>query len=473
MSKTTTIKALHEAIAKGETTFLNQVNYHLNQIEKNKDLNAFVNVFAHDAIVKANELDEKVKNKKKIGRLSGVVVSIKDNICYANHTTTAGSLILEGYKSPFSATAVQKLIDEDAIIIGTTNCDQFGMGSSSVNSHYGPVKNAIGENLISGGSSGGAAVSVQSDQCMIALGSDTGGSVRQPAAFTNTIGFKPSYGAVSRYGLMAYGSSFDQIGIIGHSNDDVALIFDVIHGRDEMDSTSIQVTPKEQNNRETHHSKLKLAYIPAMFEGDGNLMNSNRSALEALKQNHDLVPFEFDLMQYLVPCYYILSTAEASSNLSRFDGVRYGYRSKETPDLESLYVNSRSEGFGSEVKKRIMLGTFVLSEGYFDAYFTKALKVRNMILQRINDVLIDVDGLILPVSPSKPWSLDEKITDPIQIYMSDIYTVLANLVGNPCITIPFEDQSDISPIKTSLQLMTKHSSDIAIFNLASSLVKVF
>ena len=473
MSKTTTIKAFHEAIAKGETTFLNQVNYHLNQIEKNKDLNAFVNVFADDAIANANELDKKAKNNKKVGRLAGVVISIKDNICYENHITTAGSLILEGYKSPFSATAVQKLIDEDAIIIGTTNCDQFGMGSSSVNSHYGPVKNAIGENLISGGSSGGAAVSVQSDQCMIALGSDTGGSVRQPAAFTNTIGFKPSYGAVSRYGLMAYGSSFDQIGIIGHTNEDVALIYDVIQGKDEMDSTSIDVLPFDSRNTNNKETKLKLAYVPAMFEGDGDLMDSNKAALALLKQKHELIAYDFEYMQYLVPCYYILSTAEASSNLSRYDGVRYGYRSKTTPNLESLYVNSRSEGFGSEVKKRIMLGTFVLSEGYFDAYFTKALKVRNLLLQRINDVLIDVDGLILPVSPTKPWKLDKKITDPIQIYMSDIYTVLANLVGNPCITLPFEDQSDNSPIKTSLQLMTKHGEDKAIFYLADSLTKVF
>lgn len=468
-----TIKAFHEAIAKGEATFLGQVNHHLSQIEKNKELNAFVNVFADEAKAKALELDEKLKNKWHLGRLAGVVISIKDNICYKDHLTTAGSLMLEGYKSPFSATAVQKLIDEDAIIIGTTNCDQFGMGSSSVNSHYGPVKNAIGDNLISGGSSGGAAVSVQSDQCMIAVGSDTGGSVRQPAAFTNTIGFKPSYGAVSRYGLMAYASSFDQIGVLGHNNEDIALIFDVIKGKDAMDSTSIDVSPSLNLEGAIEDKPLKLAYIPAMFEGNGNLMDQNRLALESLRQNHDLVPFEFDFMQYLVPCYYILSAAEASSNLSRFDGVRYGYRSKNTPDLESLYVNSRSEGFGSEVKKRIMLGTFVLSEGYFDAYFTKALKIRNMVLHRINNVLNEVDGLILPVSPTKPWKLDEKITDPIQIYMSDIYTVLANLVGNPCITIPFEDQSDIFPIKTSLQLMTKHSSDSAIFNLASKVIKVF
>lgn len=461
----TSIEQLHADVKSGKTTFENQVQHHLSKIDENKSLNAFVEVFGEEALQRARNLDQKFKKGESLGVLAGVVVSIKDNICYKEHQSSAGSKILEGYKSPFSATAVDKLEKEGAIIIGTTNCDQFGMGSTSTNSHYGPVHNAYDPDLIAGGSSGGAAVSVQADMCMVALGSDTGGSVRQPAAFTGQIGFKPSYGAVSRYGLIAYGSSFDQIGIIASNYEDIDRVFDVIAGKDEHDATSIDVSKvKEQKE-----GKYRFAYVPEMFEGDSEWMEENKKYLEVLGQQHEMVAVRFEYMKYLVPCYYILCTAEASSNLSRFDGVRYGHRSENATDLLEMYKNSRSEGFGSEVKKRIMLGTFVLSEGYFDAYFTKALKVRRMLSDRMNDILSEVDGFILPVSALAPWRLDEKISDPTQIYMSDIYTVLANLIGNPCITVPIAVEKHNSIPSNSLQLIVKRGADRTIFNLAKKI----
>ena len=462
----TSIDQLHFLVKEGKKTFEGQVRHHLDQIEIKKNLNAFVNVFAEEAIEKAKELDLRMQRGETLGKLAGVVVSIKDNICYKGHIASAGSKILEGYKTPFSATAVERLLAQDAIIIGTTNCDQFGMGSMSTNSHYGPVRNGLNAELIAGGSSGGAAVSVQMDMCMVALGSDTGGSVRQPAAFTGQIGFKPSYGAVSRYGLIAYGSSFDQIGLISSNFKDSEAVFEVIAGKDVNDSTSIDLP---HISKPELVGRTKLAYVPEMFEGNTEWMEENCSYVDQLGKEVDLVPVAFDYMKYLVPCYYILCTAEASSNLSRFDGVRYGHRSAHSDDLMAMYKNSRSEGFGKEVKKRIMLGTFVLSEGYFDAYFTKALKVRRLLRNRMDEILSTVDGFVLPVSAIAPWRLDEKISDPTQIYMSDVYTVLANLIGNPCITIPFVVQKHNTPQSNSLQLITKRGDDKAIFNLAKKI----
>jgi aspartyl-tRNA(Asn)/glutamyl-tRNA(Gln) amidotransferase subunit A len=459
-----TITSLHEAVLSGETTFENQVGFHLQQINDNLNTNAFIHIFGEEAIKTAKKLDQDLKaGMLTWKKLTGVCISLKDNICYQGHPCSAGSKILEGYKSPFSATAVQNLLNEGAIIIGTTNCDQFGMGSTSQNSHYGAVKNGIDDTLIAGGSSGGAAVSVQIGGSILALGSDTGGSVRQPAAFTNKIGFKPSYGAVSRYGLIAYGSSFDQIGVVGTDYDDIYQAFDIMSGIDIHDSTSISIEIPSENSP---ISKPKFSYIPAMFEGEGAWMEGNQKALESLKEQFELVPFDFEYIKYLVPTYYILSTAEASSNLSRFDGVRYGYRAENAKDLQDMYIRSRSEGFGTEVKKRIMIGTFVLSEGYFDAYFTKALKIRRLLVNRINEILYDTDGLIMPISTSGPWKLNDKITDPTQIYLSDVYTVLANLVGMPAISIPIKNQNQSSDIQISLQILGKKNHDYSLFNLA-------
>ena len=463
------IAAFHKSIYNGEASFTETVKYYLSQIDVNKGLNAFVNVFAEDAIAKATALDQQKQEGLPLGKLAGVVISIKDNICYKGHIATAGSKILEGYHSPFSATAVEKLVNEGAIIIGTTNCDQFGMGSMSTNSHYGPVRNGADPELIAGGSSGGAAVSVQMDMCMAALGSDTGGSIRQPAAFTDTIGFKPSYGAVSRYGLIAYGSSFDQIGTISSNYEDARTIFEIMAGSDEKDSTSIDV----EKDAKTYAGRPKLAYVEEMFEGDQEWMQENRAFLESLRDTCDLVKVDFHYMKYLVPCYYILTTAEASSNLSRFDGVRYGHRTPSPSDLKDMYRESRSEGFGPEVKKRIMLGTFVLSEGYFDAYFTKALRVRRLIQNEVNQILEGNDGFILPISASAPWRLDQKIEDPTQIYMSDIYTVLANLTGNPSVTVKIPTEKYNSRTSNSVQLIVNRGADMSIFNLAEKISKKY
>ena len=467
--KYTSISSFHESIHKGETSYKETVEYYLSKISSHAELNAFVNVFETDALLRAEMLDEERINGQPQGKLAGVVISIKDNICYAGHVATAGSKILEGYTSPFSATAIERLLAEGAIIIGTTNCDQFGMGSMSVNSHYGPVKNGLDPAFIAGGSSGGAAVSVQMDMCMVALGSDTGGSIRQPAAFTGTIGFKPSYGAVSRYGLIAYGSSFDQIGTISHTYEDAEKVFGVMAGKDRKDSTSIDINKKN----DTISSRPKLAYVEEMFEGDSAWMEGNRRYLESLSGHCDLIKVDFHYMKYLVPCYYILTTAEASSNLSRFDGVRYGHRSENPTDLKDMYKDTRTEGFGPEVRKRIMLGTFVLSEGYFDAYFTKALRVRRLIQQEINAILDQCDGLILPISATAPWRLDEKIADPTQIYMSDIYTVLANLTGHPSVTMKFSDEKYNSFPTNSVQLIVNRADDMSIFNLAKIISKKY
>lgn len=462
----TTIQSLHDAILRNETSFQSQVKYHLQQIKHHQNTNSFIHIFEEEALTAAALLDEAVANGTIIWKkLTGVCISLKDNICYAGHPSSAGSKILAGYKSPFSATAVRKIIEEGAIIIGMTNCDQFGMGSTSQNSHYGPVKNGISEDLIAGGSSGGAAVSVQTGGCLLALGSDTGGSIRQPAAFTNTIGFKPSYGAVSRYGLIAYGSSFDQIGIIGTNYQDIQTVFSIMKGTDQNDSTTIEVNDSIEKDI-IKGNKPKLAYIPEMFNGDGDWMGGNRNSLQALKSEFELIPFDFDYIKYLVPTYYILSTAEASSNLARFDGVRYGYRAGDIANLQDMYVKSRTEGFGPEVRKRIMIGTFVLSEGYFDAYFTKALKIRNILVKKINEILNETEGLVLPVSTSGPWKLSDKITDPTQIYLSDVYTVLANLTGMPCITLPISQSVDNHGLCTSLQILGKKKQDYAVFNLA-------
>ena len=465
-----TIQSFHNAVQSGATTFQAQVRYHLAQISIHKETNAFISVFGEEAIEKSILLDSALADGTlEWKKLTGVCITLKDNICYAGHPCSAGSKILEGYHSPYSATVVQKMLDEGAIIIGMTNCDQFGMGSTSQNSNYGPVKNGINKALIAGGSSGGAAVSVQTGACMMALGSDTGGSVRQPAAFTNTIGFKPSYGAVSRYGLIAYGSSFDQIGIIGTDYSDIQTLFEIIKGVDPHDSTSVEIdffTSQPTGNPE----KPRLAYIPDMFEGEGEWMEGTRAALQSLHDKYELIPFDFDYIKYLVPTYYILSTAEASSNLARFDGVRYGYRSGDVANLQEMYVKSRTEGFGPEVRKRIMIGTFVLSEGYFDAYFTKALKIRRMLVDKVNEILSQTEALILPVSTSGPWMLDEKITDPTQIYLSDVYTVLANLTGMPCITLPFHQSKDNHGLAYSLQILGKKKQDLSIFNLANNTI---
>jgi aspartyl-tRNA(Asn)/glutamyl-tRNA(Gln) amidotransferase subunit A len=438
------------------------VLHYLDNIAQTKELNAFVHVYNENAIAQARLLDEKIKNNEPLGKLYGAVVSIKDNICIKDKPVSAASNILKGYISPYSATAINNLVVEGAIIIGSTNCDEFGMGSASMNTCYGPVKNGADSSLIAGGSSGGAAVSVQMDCCLCGIGSDTGGSIRQPASLCDVVGYKPTYGAVSRYGLIAYGSSFDQIGAIAHDIDTIKSVLDVIASVDEFDGTMMPELSRTVSDK----NEIKIGVIPSMFPAGNSFTDSCKESIYALSSIAKINEVEFDYMEYLIPCYYILTTAEASSNLSRYDGVRYGHRSQNANNLEDMYVNSRSEGFGDEVKKRIMLGTFVLSEGYFDAYYTKAQKVRKLITDQFESLLQVNDVIAMPITPSSAWPLDKKIEDPIEIYLSDIYTVLANITGLPSISIPIHKDGKT----TNIQLIGRRGRDFDLLEISKKLI---
>ena len=440
----TSLEAIHKDMNADKTNCTQLVDYYLDRIEQTKHLNAYVEVFEEEAKDRAKMLDEKRQNAPEtIGKLFGAVVSIKDVICYQNHKVTAASKILEGFTSLYSSTAVQRLLNEDAIIIGRTNCDQFAMGSTNENSYYGAVKNADNEAKIPGGSSGGAAVAVQADTCLVALGSDTGGSVRQPAAFCHTIGFKPTYGRISRHGLLAYGSSLDQIGIISHSIEDAALFLEVIAGPDEFDSTASQKPVPAysailHDRHQKHH--YKIAYFDEAVNNKGlekEIKEATHAAIDKLKSaGHTVETVPFEYLDFIIPAYYVLSTAEASSNLSRYDGVRYGFRSKGAKTLEETYKKSRTEGFSEEVKRRIILGTFVLSSGYYDAYYTKAQKVRRLIADRTTEILKYYDFILMPASPIPAWNIGEKADDPVAMYLADVFTVQANMVGVPAICLP-------------------------------------
>jgi len=424
--------------------------YHafLKKIKDSADLNIFLEVFEESALAKAQEVDQKVK-AGTAGKLAGMVISIKDNICYAGHSVSASSRILEKFESLYSATVVDRLLGEDAIIIGRTNCDEFAMGSSNENSFFGAVKNPIDQEYVPGGSSGGAAASVAANLCMAALGSDTGGSIRQPASFTGTLGLKPTYGRVSRHGLIAYASSFDQIGPICKSVEEAALILEVIAGSDEYDSTLSNREVPSYSKKLNQEGKKKIAYLDCYVEHEGinaEVKNRTLEIIEKLKEDgHQVDRIEFDLLDQLVPIYYILTTAEASSNLARYDGIHFGYRSENAHDLKSTYVKSRTEGFGPEVKRRIMLGTYVLSAGYYDSYYGKAQKLRRMVREKTRSILADYDFILSPTTPHGAFKLEEQVDDPIKMYLEDIFTVQANIVGIPAISLPLGKLSNGLP----------------------------
>ena len=463
------------------------VDHYLKKIHQQKHLNAFTDVYETAVLERATTLDiERKVSGKLTGKLHGVVVAIKDVICYKDHKVTAASKILEGFVSVFNATAVQRLLDEGAIIIGSCNCDEFAMGSTNENSVYGPVLNAIDESKVPGGSSGGSAVAVQAGLCMVSLGSDTGGSVRQPADFCGIIGLKPTYGRISRYGLIAYASSFDQIGIFGKQVADVALILEVIAGADEYDSTALEqpLIPEHHNNTPylppllslPADKKYRIAYFDVAINHpslDKEIGAAIKNCLHELsKDGHIVEAVSFDLLDHIVPAYYVLTTAEASSNLSRFDGIRFGHATKEKiEDLTEFYKLSRSEGFGKEVKRRIMLGTFVLSSGYYDAYFTKAQQVRRILVDKMNTVFKDFDAVILPTSPTTAPAIGETIDDPIAMYLADIYTVFANLTGLPAISVPLFKHSNGMPF--GLQVTTNKKEELTLLQLSGLLIQQY
>lgn len=470
------IDTYHQQLADGTITCSAAVDHYLTRIKELERLNAFTEIFTEEAKVQAAKLDEKRLAGEPMKRLHGVVIAIKDVLCYKGHVVTAASKILAGFESVYTATAVQRLLDEDAIIIGSCNCDEFAMGSTNENSAYGPVLNALDESRVPGGSSGGSAVAVQAGLCMVSLGSDTGGSVRQPADFCGIIGLKPSYGTISRYGLIAYASSFDQVGIFGNNIEDVALLLEVMSGKDEYDSTALQNPPLQLTADAGIDKKFRFAYLKESLEHpslDPEISGAVLATIGALKKDgHVVEAVDFNLLEYIVPAYYVLTTAEASSNLSRYDGVRFGHRTPQAVnDLTEFYRRSRTEGFGAEVQRRIMLGTFVLSAGYYDAYYSKAQQVRRMLVDQTNSIFNAFDALIMPTSPTTAFKAGEKSTDPIAMYLADIYTVFANLTGIPGISIPLYQHSNGMPF--GLQVMTKKTDELTLLQVSNNLLQQY
>ncbi|WP_296619444.1 Asp-tRNA(Asn)/Glu-tRNA(Gln) amidotransferase subunit GatA [Marivirga sp.] len=459
---------------KQEKYFLKSVvEHYLKQVEQQKDLNVFLDVYETEALAKADELQKKLDEGKPLGKLFGLVVGIKDVLVHKNHEVRSASKILEGFESQFTGTAVQRLIEEDAIIIGAQNCDEFAMGSSTENSAYGPTLNAADNSRVPGGSSGASAVAVQAGLCMASLGTDTGGSVRQPAAFCGVVGIKPTYSRVSRYGLIAFASSFDCIGVFSNNIEDNARILEVIAGHDEFDSTvSREKVPAYADNLQLN-KKLKIAYVKETLENEAlqaEIKEATLSKLEWLKsEGHQVEEITFPHLDYLLPTYYILTTAEASSNLSRFDGVRYGYRSPEAHNMESMYKLSRTQGFGEEVKRRIMLGTFVLSASYFDAYYTKAQKVRRIIRDETRAIFEHYDFIIMPTTPTTAFPLGANRDNPAEMYLEDIFTVQANVSGIPAISIPNGVDTQNMPI--GLQVMADIFKESELYAFADYLMQ--
>jgi len=472
LKKYNSLAEIQALIAQQKLSLADLLEYYFQQIEEFKHLNAFNEVFFLSAKKQAEVVQAKINNQTA-GKLAGMVIGIKDNICYKDHLVTASSRMLENFTAPYSATVVERLLAEDAIIIGRLNCDEFAMGGSNETSYFGPVRNAADQERVSGGSSGGSAVAVQADMCLAALGTDTGGSVRQPAAFCGCIGLKPTYGRISRYGVIAYASSFDQVGPITASVTDAALLLEVLAGTDAYDSTVSPEPVPAYSQLLDQPGKQKIAVLKETLDSkalDPEMKAAILQAIEKLKADgHEIAYVSFDLLDYLVPAYYVLTAAEASSNLSRYDGVHYGYRNTAAKNLNSLYKLSRAEGFGPEVKRRVLLGTFILSAGYYDAYYQKAQKVRRLIKDKVETLLTDHDAILLPVTPTPAFKIGENIKDPLVMYMEDIFTVLANLTGTPAIALPLGNNNEGLPL--SVQLIGRHFAEDALLNLSNSFLK--
>jgi aspartyl-tRNA(Asn)/glutamyl-tRNA(Gln) amidotransferase subunit A len=472
-----------EALNEGSLSCRDAVLFYLDRISRFTRLNAFVQVYEKEALETADRLDRERRSGKKPGRLHGVIIGIKDVICYKDHPVTAGSFILNGFNSLYNATAVERIIKEEGVIIGHLNCDEFAMGSSNENSYYGRVKNALDPEKVPGGSSGGSAVAIQASLCMLSLGSDTGGSVRQPADFCGVIGLKPTYGRISRYGLIAYASSFDQIGIFGRNIQDIACLLEVIAGFDPRDATSSKrpvptysTTPHQPptaNRQPSTHGSQRIAVLKEALNHPSLDPEIRAKLVEFIEQlrlaGHEVEEISFDLLDYVVPAYYILTTAEASSNLSRYDGVRYGRRTNDPEaGFPGFYLKTRSEGFGKEVKRRILLGTFVLSAGFYEAYFSKAQQVRKILTVRTKLIFNDFDFILTPTVPATAFRSGEKSKDPIAMYLADLYTVYANLVGIPGISLPLFAHTNGMPF--GVQVMTNQFQELSLLQFSEELM---
>lgn len=457
----------------GEESVEARLQAHLAEIFRREQLNAFISVFQDEAADRAKAIDAKIRNGSA-GPLAGMIVAVKDVLCMKGKITTCGSKMLERHEAIYDATVIRKLHDADAIIIGKTNMDEFAMGSSGENSAFGPTKHPLDETRVPGGSSSGSCVAVAAGMSTASLGTDTGGSIRQPAGLCGIVGMKPTYGRVSRYGLVAFASSFDQIGPFANSVRDAARVLQVIAGKDENDSTSANIpVPDYAALLDRTINGMRIG-LPKEYFTDA-LNSEIRSTINkkiAKLQSAGAIISEVSLPHspFTISTYYILATAEASSNLARYDGVRYGYRSQNGNDLEGMYVKSRSEGFGDEVKRRIMLGTYVLSSGYYDAYYRKAQQVRRLIQQDFYNAFQQVDCILTPISPTTAFRLNEKMDDPLQMYLNDIYTVSANLAGIPGISIPAGIDGNGLPI--GLQLLGKQFDEATILKVGDFLESI-
>ncbi|HMQ98698.1 MAG TPA: Asp-tRNA(Asn)/Glu-tRNA(Gln) amidotransferase subunit GatA [Ignavibacteria bacterium] len=464
--------ALRAGLDTGRVSCRDIVGFYLNNINKGKHINAFLLVFSEEALKRADEVDQKLK-AGTAGKLAGMVIAVKDVLSLKGYTLTCSSRILKNLEALYTATAIQRLLDEDAIIIGKTNCDEFAMGSSNENSAYGNVLNPLDNSRVPGGSSGGSAAAVAADMCMVSLGTDTGGSIRQPAAFCGISGLKPTYGRISRFGLTAFASSFDSIGPFAKNIHDAALVLEVMAGKDKNDSTSVDHRV-ESYSIGLNDFNLKGAKIGVISDLDESALQVeikdtlNRTIEMLRSKGAQIVAVELPNLKYSIQAYYILTTAEASSNLARFDGARYGLRAKDSAVLEDMYVNSRTEGFGAEVKRRIMLGTYVLSHGYYDAYYRKAQKVRRLIKEDFQRVFKETDFILAPTTPTTAFKLGEKTNDPLAMYLNDIYTTSSNLSGNPAISIPAGEDSSGLPI--GLQIIGKDFDETGILKLGNCII---
>ncbi|MHC4570780.1 MAG: Asp-tRNA(Asn)/Glu-tRNA(Gln) amidotransferase subunit GatA [Planctomycetota bacterium] len=464
-------KELREGIAKGEIKSAAAAEAVFGAIEKYEPvIGAYISTFKEQALAKAAEIDDKIDAGEAVGELAGVPIAVKDIMCTTFGATTCASKILENFCAPYNATAVEKLLAADAVIVGKTNMDEFAMGSSTENSGLKQTVNPWDKTRVPGGSSGGSAAAVAGGLCFAALGSDTGGSIRQPASFCGVVGLKPTYGRVSRFGLVAFGSSLDQIGPVTQTVEDCALMMNVIAGHDPADSTSVKESDAPVvdylKNLDEPLEGLKIGTVPQFTAGaDSEVQKLIADAIDVYKKlGAEVIEVDMPHFDYAIAAYYVVATAEASSNLARYDGVHYGHRTKNPKDYIEVYTKSRAEGFGKEVKRRIMLGTYALSSGYYDAYYLKALKVRNLIRGDFNKAFEKCDCIMMPVSPTTAFKIGEKVDDPLTMYLSDIYTIAVNLAGIPGISIPCGFDSNNLPI--GLQILSPAFSEDKLLRIA-------
>jgi aspartyl-tRNA(Asn)/glutamyl-tRNA(Gln) amidotransferase subunit A len=473
------IKELHEKLKNKEITSSELTGKYLDRIKKNNErLNVFLDVYEEEAMQKAQAVDKKISKGGNLDMLEGIPCALKDNLCVMGKRTTAASKILENYIAPYSATVVDKILEKGSIIVGKTNLDEFAFGASTENSAFGPTKNPHDEERVPGGSSGGSGAAVADEMAVWALGSDTGGSIRLPANFCGIVGMKPTYGRVSRYGLMAMASSYDQIGPMAQTVEDAAIVLDAIVGQDKKDNTTIDRGHSFQTELNSQAQGKKIGIIKQFMDGglDKRINDDIKDQLEKLKNSGaEIVELDFPNIKHSLAVYYLMVPSEISSNLARFDGIKYGLSEANLPNSRSknildVYNLSRELGFGSEVKRRIILGTYALSAGYFDAYYKKAQKVREVIKKDFLNIFKEVDAVLAPVSPSLPFKIGEKTDDPLSMYLVDIFTVSANVAMLPAIAVPtIKIEEDGRRLPLGVQLIGKWWDEQGILNIAKKI----